>query len=366
MPYTGRASQGRYPALLLALIILIGGHLLAAPAAAQDVVVNSADPPAAQQGTVNLDVVIGGSGFKKGAVARFLVTGSENPGGITVNSTTFRSAGGLIANITVAADASLSKFDIEVTNSNGRRGKGIELFSVVKQGDGGTTGTVSLSGVFRDALGAAAPIPDRIVSDCSGGVVHPTSACPYVDGVNGANLSVSGNDNFGLSINAAPSNQGTRNLILNFSDCVSPVGLCTPPFLEGLVGTTLGTFAKLVVFRTGELAPGDLAVGQSGMFNAQVLVGGGVVDPIDGEVEAWFVSFRTPSSPDDVCSGSGSGPLVVRHPTADTWEVEATTGNLACLFSQPKNNKANLVGTEFKEFHGTYTMPFLLRLERKP
>jgi len=130
-----RPSQGYYPGLV-AILAFLCWQVAAAPARAQDVVVNSAEPPAAEQGTVNLDVVIGGSGFKKGAVARFLVSGSENPGGITVNSTTFKSGGQLIANITVAADASLSKFDIEVTNTSGRRGKGIELFSVQEKGSG--------------------------------------------------------------------------------------------------------------------------------------------------------------------------------------------------------------------------------------
>lgn len=134
MPNSGRASQGRYPGL--AILAFLCWCLAAAPAAAQDQdpVVTAADPPAAEQGTVNLDVIISGKNFKKGAVARFLVTGSEDPGGITVNSTTFKNPGQLIANITVADGASLSKFDIEVVNTSGRRGKGIELFSVVEKG----------------------------------------------------------------------------------------------------------------------------------------------------------------------------------------------------------------------------------------
>ena len=161
MPDSGRASQGRYPALLLAILVFLCWHLAAAPAAAQDVVVNSADPPAAEQGTVNLDVVIGGSGFKKGAVAKFLVSGSEtDTGGITVNSTTFKGPGQLIANISVADTALVSKFDVAVTNSNGRRGKGIELFSVVETGKLSTGGSGSLvRGAFRNAL------DDRVRSD---------------------------------------------------------------------------------------------------------------------------------------------------------------------------------------------------------
>jgi hypothetical protein len=127
--------------------------------------VNSADPPAAEQGTVNLDVVIGGKNFKKGAVARFLVTGTEDPGGITVNSTTFKGPTQLIANITIADTATIDKFDIEVQNTSGRRGKGIELFSVKEKGSGAPEPT---EGPIRFTL--ADPVvrgqgPERIASD---------------------------------------------------------------------------------------------------------------------------------------------------------------------------------------------------------
>jgi len=144
MRRSGRASQGRYPGL--AILACLCWLLAAAPAVAQDQdpVVTSATPPAAEQGSVNLDVVIGGKNFKKGAVARFLVTGTEDPGGITVNATTFKGSTQLIANITVADAAALSKFDIEVVNTSGRRGKGIELFSVVEKGKLSTGGSGSL------------------------------------------------------------------------------------------------------------------------------------------------------------------------------------------------------------------------------
>ena len=135
MRRSGRASQGRYPGLaILAILCWLAASAMPAAAQDQDPVVTSANPPAAEQGTVNLDVVIGGKNFKKGAVARFLVTGTEDPGGITVNSTTFKGQGQLIANITVVDGAPISKFDIEVVNTSGRRGKGIELFAVVEKG----------------------------------------------------------------------------------------------------------------------------------------------------------------------------------------------------------------------------------------
>ena len=175
MPRKGRASQGRYPELFLAILVFLCGHVGAAPAAAQDVTVTSANPPVAEQGTINLDVVIGGSGFKKGAMARFLVSGTEDTGGITVNSTTFKSAGELIANINIATNAPVSKFDVEVTNTSGRRGKGIELFAVAAKGTlssgGGSdgvpgTGSVSDSLVYKVRSDGGGLYDDRV--DCVG------------------------------------------------------------------------------------------------------------------------------------------------------------------------------------------------------
>src|SRR4029077_18531990 len=82
--------------------------------ASAQVQVNSTDPSAAPQGTVNLNVTINGNGFKRGAPAQWFVTGSTNPGGVTVNSTSYRSSSQLIANITVATDATIAGFDVLV------------------------------------------------------------------------------------------------------------------------------------------------------------------------------------------------------------------------------------------------------------
>src|SRR5437773_4567836 len=103
------------------------------PATAQ-IQVDSANPTAAPQGTINLDVTISGNGFKKGAKAQWFVTGTTNPGGVTVNSTTFKGSGQLTANITVASDAVISGYDIKVTNTNGRTGKGTDLFAITQKG----------------------------------------------------------------------------------------------------------------------------------------------------------------------------------------------------------------------------------------
>ncbi|MCL5287222.1 MAG: delta-60 repeat domain-containing protein, partial [Acidobacteria bacterium] len=166
---------------LSVLLVLVAG-LAGAPASqAQDVQVTSADPPAAEQGTITLDVTIKGKGFKNGALAKWFVTGTTNPGGVTVNSTTFISGSELRANITVADDATIASFDILVTNTNGRSGKGTELFAVVAKG--------SLNGSSIDACtnrAWTAPSLSPIVNYCpasgagcldpsfgSGGVLYP-------------------------------------------------------------------------------------------------------------------------------------------------------------------------------------------------
>ena len=118
--------------------------VFATKSAKAQIQVNSATPGAAPQGTINLDVTISGNGFKKGATAQWFVTGTTNPGGVTVNSATFKGSTQLTANITVASDAVISGFDIVVKNTDGRTGKGTDKFAVtVKGGPVGctTTGT---------------------------------------------------------------------------------------------------------------------------------------------------------------------------------------------------------------------------------
>lgn len=126
------------------LVLVLGGVLASAgarPVAAQ-IQVNSANPSAAPQGTISLNVVVAGNGFKKGAKAQWFVTGTTNPGGVTVNSTTFNGSTQITANISVASDAAIANFDILVTNTDGRTGKGTDLFAV--QSNPGTCTDVPL------------------------------------------------------------------------------------------------------------------------------------------------------------------------------------------------------------------------------
>ena len=101
--------------------------------AAPPVTVTAAAPSSAEQGTLALEVVVTGSGFDSTAAVNFLVTGTTNPGGVTVKKVTFNSSKKLTATIDVADNANVSKFDIEVVLSQGRKGKGTTLFSVAKK-----------------------------------------------------------------------------------------------------------------------------------------------------------------------------------------------------------------------------------------
>lgn len=99
-------------------------------AALAQIKVTAATPSSAVQGTFSLDVVVSGSGFNSSAKVQYFVTGTTNPGGITVKKVVYRNSNELVTTVDVADTAVLASFDIQVTLSNGRKGKGTTLFSV--------------------------------------------------------------------------------------------------------------------------------------------------------------------------------------------------------------------------------------------
>ncbi len=324
--------------------------------AAQDIVVESANPPAAEQGTVNLDVEIKGKGFGRDSQAKFLVSGTTNPGGITVISTTFKGPNRLIANITVADDATISKFDIQV-QSNGRIGKGIELFNVkaaTNQGEtGGCEGDIRAN--FRDFLGEFSTPPDQVRSDGLG---------PYI----GGELEV---DNVGISrwmftIGLDDSGGGDpldRQFTLDFSECASP-GECTPPtpptepmsFNSPFMAPGGGLFAQ----RNKEENPD---VNFCTMANGATL--GGILGFIrfytkDDPDRKWFVTFGpilNKKARKEACSGSSF--LFAHRVTKDIWQFGLGPDEVGCL----TRNAARGGGFSF---HGLYRMRFLVTAERLP
>src|ERR1043165_5879752 len=131
-PFLRLIATFSIPSFLVVVTLSLKSH----PSAAQgsSVQVTAADPMSTAQGTLNLNVKVTGKGFKNGAKAKWLVTGTTDTGGVTVNSTTFVSSTELSANITVADGAIIAGYDIQVLNSDGRGGKGTELFAVTPKG----------------------------------------------------------------------------------------------------------------------------------------------------------------------------------------------------------------------------------------
>jgi hypothetical protein len=160
-------------------IALVLGCFFASPSPllAQGITVTSTNPSSADQGTT-LDVTIKGSGFKKGAKSQWLVTGTTDPGGVTVNSTTLIDSNTLVANITIAPDAQTElKYDVEVYSA-GRTGKGIEVFSVIAVGGAASCTDIPLRVTIFG-------IADTSLGGIYGDTQNPADSSQYTDGVNG-------------------------------------------------------------------------------------------------------------------------------------------------------------------------------------
>jgi probable HAF family extracellular repeat protein len=106
----------------------------AARSAAADPTVTSTDPTSGSQG-ITLDVKVLGTGYDGGSRAVWALNGDtlQTTTKITTNSTRYVSSKELIANITIAGDASLDKYDVVAVTSSGKKGIGIELFTVTPQ-----------------------------------------------------------------------------------------------------------------------------------------------------------------------------------------------------------------------------------------
>lgn len=167
------------------LLALLGGLACAAPtdqdeipvnAAAGgggDPVVNDVRPPEATQDTT-LDIRVLGANYDRGSVVELLVDGVATDK-VQTNSTRYRNSGELIANITIAADATVTSYDVLVTTSRGKKGIGIEKFAVLEK-NGAPFACVDepyedlpLSLVIRDA------VDDAVRSDGGGPYVQPVS-----------------------------------------------------------------------------------------------------------------------------------------------------------------------------------------------
>jgi probable HAF family extracellular repeat protein len=102
--------------------------VLMARAASTGPTVSSVVPDSSERGTT-LDITVNGSGFDKGSTVKFERQGVP-ASGITVNSTSYVTSRKLVANVTIAADADVGKYDVAVITPNDRKGIGVEMFTV--------------------------------------------------------------------------------------------------------------------------------------------------------------------------------------------------------------------------------------------
>ena len=155
--------------IVAAAALLASLHVEAAP----PIQVTAADPTSAPQGTLSLDVTVSGSGFDSSAAVSFLVTGTTNPGGITVKNVKVTGPKKLVATIDVADAAAIANFDIQVTQSGGRKGKGTSLFAVLAKASNDPCAAANIdfpAFTFREQSAHGQQI---YVSDAMGKCVRP-------------------------------------------------------------------------------------------------------------------------------------------------------------------------------------------------
>jgi hypothetical protein len=276
-------------------------------------VVSATDPTEAEQDTT-LDVRVLGSGFDDGSSVRLLLNGKPTKK-IKTNSTRFETEEELVANITIALDAEVASYDVEVTTSRRRKGIGTELFAVKEKTTGPFVDT-PLTVTLGDRTG------DRITSDGDG--VYSEDVDFVV-----AHIRPPGIGTFIFDT-------ADRFVCVDFTDA----GEGQTPFPDDCVdvfGNTVGG--------PGHLDFHTMSVGDSETVGFQIFW--------KGQDYEWFLRYggacgQTPAS---------GLPVDITHPTDDTWTIE---GKEALLCKRPLKGKPTWT------WAGDFTMPFFMTLEVKP
>jgi hypothetical protein len=239
---------------ILAILALAVLALTPMGAAWAQVKVTAADPASTTQGTVSLYVTVSGSGFNSTAKARFLVAGTTDTGGVTVTNVVVHGSNKLVATIDVADTAAVAKFDIEVTLSSGRKGKGTTLFSVqAKTNDPCTRPGLDFpaftywrqSGTSRQLFVADA------TGTCSRSIMtnQQAQAAAFV-------YPVAGTENIGRIVFPKDGSIQSMDFAVNHADNTIILGASTPLFDSFNVGShELSPDGTTVYFSTGAGSP---------------------------------------------------------------------------------------------------------------
>ena len=104
----------------------------------KDPTVNDVDPDTVPQDTT-VDLTVSGRDFDDGSIAEFGIGGVVTEK-VTTNSTTFVDTRTLVANVTVALDATVGDYDALVTTKRGRKGVGTEKLHITVKDNGNPGG----------------------------------------------------------------------------------------------------------------------------------------------------------------------------------------------------------------------------------
>ena len=272
--------------------------------------VTEAIPSEAPQ-EITLDVEVIGSGFDDGSVVEFLLAGQSTTK-VNVNSSQFMSDKKLIAELTIAADADVALYDIEVTTSRGKKGIGSEKFSVKLKG---APTALPVSATFRGVTG-----------DLSGDGVLSDEGGTYEEAV----ILVIGN----LMLDARK--DIPRQLCFDFgTESGAPFGgaFCDDGYLTTADPDQEGGFPAM-------------GVGSTMTTRGQVTW---VKQDAAGKGYNWFLRFGMNCESADV----GADRLTVVHPDESTWTLEGTH---AVLCKMPTKGRPVAVAA------GEFSMPFKLTL----
>lgn len=341
---------------------------------ASNVTVTAANPDSAAPGTINLNVTISGSGYKRGAAAKFFVSGTTDPGGVTVSTTSFSNSSQVVATINVDASATIASYDIEVQNTDGSNGKGTELFAI-QPSPGQCTNvslqlvvapqTAGLGGISGDGL-SLYNNPNNSSDPFNGGTI-------YQDGVGGASVKflTCGNNDFVVNLRGT---SPQRYLNLDFS-----VQLAAPASTAvNFTGHQMHQYGQEI----NEMANSSLynASGQfldcSGlqMYDATYSTGGNWTTRTLTDAYTWFhpATLYDPVVPG--CNG-GSGPDTANQPVdssevmiqqvdACTWTVAPVLDSTGSYYRAGVAEVQKTKGTSSYISGGQFQMPFLYRIQK--
>lgn len=153
-----------------------------------EITVKRADPDTALQGE-SLQVRVLGSGFDETSSVSFEIDGKP-VNDITVQGTSFVDSTEVVADISVAADARVTRYDIAVQSGKGKKGVGLELFAVKYNGP-----------PDQEPLSVTVADGYDVASDGGGS---------YVDGTQNVQALIVGSDNFQLDVKGSGHNGHSR------------------------------------------------------------------------------------------------------------------------------------------------------------